>query len=464
MANLAFGVAVFEDGPDDSAPGARFDPSSDLIEVGETFWIGILVQDQRDGQTETPGVVSLPINVDWDSDVLSLASPSTDGLSGAMGPLEIGADNLLITSRFSQNRLLNSFAESPAGTFDFVGLQGGAFPNAQLGQAIGQTAPDSNASDDDGLSGQLFSLFRMTANAETDGTPITIQLAGGASVADGDRIDAVVPIAQFLTVTADDVNNAVRAELPVAADGENATISGSVFADVDFDAQFDANEFGIPGVVITLRDGSGALVDQTITGPDGGYRFVDLAPGTYRLEQTQPDGFADASIAVGRVLPDDVTTGSADGLNAINSITLERDQSGVDYNFGENLVDVTKRMYLSSTDPRQEFCRQVGTRCGQIEGTSGDDTLTVRRTSSGLEVVFDGRPPLAIPADAVDQLFIDLGTGNDTVTFDDEVVGSIAADAYVEANTQRSVVSLHRRNDNGTGGQIAVSVFDAALV
>ncbi|MEM9365757.1 MAG: SdrD B-like domain-containing protein [Planctomycetota bacterium] len=464
LANLAFGVAVFEDGPDDSTPGVRFDPATDLIEVGDTFWVGILVQDQRAGQNQTPGVVSLPINVDWDSDVLSLTSPSTDGLSGAMGPLDIGADNLLITSRFSQSRLLSSFSETPSGTFDFVGLQGGAFPNAQLGQALGQTAPDSNATDTGALSGQLFSLFRMSANAETEGTPITIQLAGGASVADGDRIDAVVPIESFLTVAANDVTNAVRAALPIATDGENATLTGSVYADVDFDGRFEANEFGIPGVVVTLRDANGATVSRTTTGPDGGYRFVDLAPGTYRLEQTQPDGFADASIAVGRVLPDNVTTGTADGLSGINSINLDLDQSGVDYHFGESLVDVTKRMYLSSTDPRQEFCLHVGIRCGAIEGTDGDDVLTVRRASTGLLIEFDGRPPLAIPADAVDQLFIDLGDGNDTVLFDDEVVGSIAANAYVEANTERSVVSLHRRNDNGVGGQVAVSVFDAALV
>ncbi|MCU0795680.1 MAG: carboxypeptidase regulatory-like domain-containing protein [Akkermansiaceae bacterium] len=72
------------------------------------------------------------------------------------------------------------------------------------------------------------------------------------------------------------------------------SIAGAVWADTDND---NIGDTAISGVVLSLLDASGnpVLDDQgdpvtTVTAGDGSYRFGDLAPGTYRVSQTQPAG------------------------------------------------------------------------------------------------------------------------------------------------------------------------------
>ncbi len=70
-----------------------------------------------------------------------------------------------------------------------------------------------------------------------------------------------------------------------------ASISGSVFVDLDDDCLFDANERPIAGVTITLLDSLGAVVATTQTDSQGRYSFMNLRPGQYTLRETQPAGF-----------------------------------------------------------------------------------------------------------------------------------------------------------------------------
>ncbi|NOZ30301.1 MAG: hypothetical protein GXP39_19915, partial [Chloroflexi bacterium] len=52
---------------------------------------------------------------------------------------------------------------------------------------------------------------------------------------------------------------------------------------------------GVPGVYLTLRDGSGALVTVRNTNPSGWYQFDDVRPGRYTVEEEQPAGYASTS-------------------------------------------------------------------------------------------------------------------------------------------------------------------------
>lgn len=78
-------------------------------------------------------------------------------------------------------------------------------------------------------------------------------------------------------------------------------LAGRVFDDANNNGLHDTGEAGIEGATVRLFDESdNALLAEALTGPDGRYLFdADLGPGTYRIEQVQPDGFLDGSETTG---------------------------------------------------------------------------------------------------------------------------------------------------------------------
>ena len=107
-------------------------------------------------------------------------------------------------------------------------------------------------------------------------------------------------------------------------------IGGRVFLDADNDG-VDDGEPGIAGVTVSL-DGTDwrghSLSLTTITDPDGGYAFEDLAPGTYNLTETQPGTYLDGDDVPGNL-------GGEAGDDVINNIVLGSGQIGDGYNFAE---------------------------------------------------------------------------------------------------------------------------------
>ena len=89
-------------------------------------------------------------------------------------------------------------------------------------------------------------------------------------------------------------------------------VSGKVFNDVDGDGTQDADEDGIGGVTIQLKDNEGALVGTKVTTGDGTYVFTGVAAGSYTVEETDPEGFASTTSNVVSIV---VTPGSAATAN-----------------------------------------------------------------------------------------------------------------------------------------------------
>src|SRR3954454_25083334 len=65
----------------------------------------------------------------------------------------------------------------------------------------------------------------------------------------------------------------------------SAAIGGAVYHDADGNGLLDPAEQGIPGNTIELHASSGALVDSTVTGKGGRYRFA-IDPRVYPAPQT----------------------------------------------------------------------------------------------------------------------------------------------------------------------------------
>ena len=125
------------------------------------------------------------------------------------------------------------------------------------------------------------------------------------------------------------------------------TISGSVYHDEDADCYHDSDEGGIANVDITLQllnesTGNYENVATTQTDINGDYEFgleYDLKPGTYRLVETQPDGFLSVGANAGTV--DGVSVGSVDlngqsEPNILSEITVALGgTAATDYDFCE---------------------------------------------------------------------------------------------------------------------------------
>ncbi|SIO62603.1 Cadherin domain-containing protein [Singulisphaera sp. GP187] len=109
-----------------------------------------------------------------------------------------------------------------------------------------------------------------------------------------------------------------------------SSLSGTVFVDFNNDGQVDFGEQGIAGATVHLTgtDDLGRAVDQVLqTDLDGAYVFRFLRPGNYRVNETQPAGYAQGTNTVGTV--GGTTSGDA------FAVTLAADLTGLNYNFGE---------------------------------------------------------------------------------------------------------------------------------
>jgi len=119
-----------------------------------------------------------------------------------------------------------------------------------------------------------------------------------------------------------------------------ASITGTVFVDVNENGLFDANEPGIDGVVVELLDEAGIpVVDgqsvpiTAITSNGGFYLFEDLNPGTYQLREIQPTGVDDGAESLGSL-------GGTIVANDTMQLTLDR-MDASDYDYAEVGQSVT---------------------------------------------------------------------------------------------------------------------------
>lgn len=62
-----------------------------------------------------------------------------------------------------------------------------------------------------------------------------------------------------------------------------AAVGDYVWNDINGNGAQDANEPGIPGVLVTLYNSAGAPVASTVTDANGKYLFVNVTPGTYTM-------------------------------------------------------------------------------------------------------------------------------------------------------------------------------------
>jgi len=109
------------------------------------------------------------------------------------------------------------------------------------------------------------------------------------------------------------------------------SLSGFVYFDADGDGTRDANEGGVPGIVVQLSnsDSSAAARDQsTLTDANGAYTFADLDPGTYQLTKRQSAATIDGRESTS-------APGAVVGSNLVSNVVLGDEEALAGNNFGE---------------------------------------------------------------------------------------------------------------------------------
>lgn len=113
------------------------------------------------------------------------------------------------------------------------------------------------------------------------------------------------------------------------------SFAGIVFDDVDNNGtQAASGEAGISGVSVRLTGTNdlGQAIDTTATtGVNGAYTFPNLRPGTYKLAETQPTGYADGKDTAG------TASGNATATNdQVTNIALQSGVAATGYLFAEH--------------------------------------------------------------------------------------------------------------------------------
>ncbi|MGL4419508.1 MAG: SdrD B-like domain-containing protein, partial [Gemmataceae bacterium] len=128
-----------------------------------------------------------------------------------------------------------------------------------------------------------------------------------------------------------------------------STLAGSVYRDDNNNGTRDANDLGLPDVIVTLTgtDVLGQPVTRhTTTSSTGGFLFTGLLSGSYTLTETQPANFNDGQDALG-------SFGGTLGNDVLSKIAVPVGTDGTNYLFGElGIVDLQITETVNDPTPR----------------------------------------------------------------------------------------------------------------
>ncbi len=336
---------------------------------------------------------------------LTIAGPNTTPVLTPAAP-EIGATDQNTTTTFS---LTATFINNGEGTTiitdaDQSDAVGGIAVVGLAGNGVWSYSLDGTTFTDIGDVSETSALLlpadaslRYTPDGE-NGETATISYAAWDGTTGHDGISAV-------DTTSGGDHSAFSLESDTASltvTTATGSISGFVYVDTDNDGlrvtPGGQSHLAMQGVVVRLlaADGEGnwTQLSSVSSGADGSYRFDNLTPGTYRMQEVQPAGYLDGKDTLGTI------GGTVRGALAQDQfeIQLGANENAVEYNFGERGLlpgSISLRFCLASAPAMPQNVTPVDTDQTPPAGysISADDGLisaaeaaTTGFTFSGAEV------------------------------------------------------------------------------
>lgn len=221
--------------------------------------------------------------------------------------------------------------------------------------------------------------------------------------------------------------------------GATATLGNRVWLDTDLDGTQDAGETGVAGVRVALLDASGNPVLDgsgnpvyTTTNAQGEYLFVNLAPGTYRVQFTNvPNGLSFTTPDQGG---NDATDSDVHVVTGVtNSVTLVAGQNYVDLDAGlqprvpAGLASLGDRVFVDLNNDGL-----------QSAGEPGVANVVAQLYSAGIDGIQGNGDDALVSSTVTDALgqylFTNLNAGNYYVVFSNLPASYTAATANVGSN------------------------------
>jgi uncharacterized repeat protein (TIGR01451 family) len=429
------------------------EPANGSAKVGETLEYEITVVNTGSNPLATVQVVdTFPASLDYDS-----ASVTPDGTTPTtltwnnVGPLAVGASakiKVFFTAAASDAAAVNSVAVSGTAS-DTTTAPPVAIVNpevtvtkvvhstpndpAEIGDNVVFRITVANTGDtalasiplEDSYSGASFEFVSATIAPDSAGFGSLLwdDLTGAGSLAPLD--DIVIDVTMKVIGAAEDAPNKATAdfvedefgnsvpssESTATIDLIGATISGTVYDDVDESGDFTAGETGLKDVVVKLykvtnpgdAPATGTLVGLTNTDAAGAYEFIDVGQGNYVIQQTDLAGY----ISTGD------TEGANDGLIRLTVTTL------IDYT-GNDFFDA-KGVPDSEIETLDVF--DVTATTARITGAVNPQGLP---TTACFELSTD--PDMLTGVTSTDPQ--DVGSGTTSVDYDQELTGLIPETRY----------------------------------
>ncbi|PCF47298.1 hypothetical protein B5C09_08445 [Staphylococcus delphini] len=122
-------------------------------------------------------------------------------------------------------------------------------------------------------------------------------------------------------------NNIVKSSSSGNADGTEASyqLGDKVWDDTNKNGIQDEGEIGIPGVIVTLKDKDGKVLEQTETNANGKYIFDKLKNGIYTVDFEAPEGYTASPQNQGNdALDSDGPTSAQGVISDGNNLTVDQ--------------------------------------------------------------------------------------------------------------------------------------------
>jgi len=289
--------------------------------------------------------------------------------------------------------------------------------------ATRQTGPDGSYGFT-GLRADNYTLVETQPSGWIDGRDAAGRVGGATvGVAGNDRINQVA-----LKWGDEGVHNDFGELRPVS-------ISGYVYHDRANNGARNPGDEGIAGIQLQVIPVTGGPGLSFTTNAVGFYEATGLAPGEYRVVESQPAAYQDGTDTAGTV--EGVVRGTATNpSDSISGIVLASGEGGVQYNFGEyQLASIGGHVNLSDTDGN---CSGPGVNAPGLANAlvtlldARGATVSTTRTNSNGEFSFDGLLPGTYTV--VEQTPTGLIDGNEHIgNVSGQIVGSISQNDAIAA-------------------------------